>query len=221
MAKQTIGLGSSANDGTGDSLRVGGDKINDNINEIYTAIGDGTDLKITTAGASSNQVLQWSTSNNRFEPTNSAAAGDISVDTTPQLGGDLDVNGSKIVSTSNSNIEILPHGTGRIKLDAVTFPNDAGTANYVLATDGSSAMYWKQVGSNITLSNGSTTDNYVIGNTLLFSAGAGLTSSILDDTVKYDIDTSVVVNLSDAQTLSNKVYDNPNFTGTSLGTEYL
>jgi len=218
MAKQTIGLGSSANDGTGDSLRVGGDKINDNINEIYTAIGDGTDLKITTAGASSNQVLQWSTSNNRFEPTNSAAAGDISVDTTPQLGGDLDVNGNKIVSTSNSNIEILPHGTGRIKLDAVTFPNDAGTANYVLATDGSSAMYWKQVGSNITLSNGSTTDNYVIGNTLLFSAGAGLTSSILDDTVKYDIDTSVVVNLSDAQTLSNKVYDNPNFTGTSLGT---
>ena len=35
MAKQTIGLGSSANDGTGDSLRVGGDKINDNTNEIY------------------------------------------------------------------------------------------------------------------------------------------------------------------------------------------
>ena len=36
MAKQTIGLGSSANDGTGDSLRVGGDKINDNTNEIMT-----------------------------------------------------------------------------------------------------------------------------------------------------------------------------------------
>ena len=49
MAKQTIGLGSSANDGTGDSLRVGGDKINDNTNEIYTAIGDGTDLKISVA----------------------------------------------------------------------------------------------------------------------------------------------------------------------------
>ena len=74
MAKQTVGLGSSANDGTGDSLRIGGDKINDNFDELYTAIGTGTALNITTAGASSNQILQWSTSNNRFEPTASAAA---------------------------------------------------------------------------------------------------------------------------------------------------
>ena len=44
MAKQLIGLGSSPNDGTGDNLRVGGDKVNDNFNEIYTAIGDGTTL---------------------------------------------------------------------------------------------------------------------------------------------------------------------------------
>ena len=101
MAKQSIGLGSSPNDGTGDNLRVGGDKVNDNFNEIYTALGNGTDLQITTSGASSNQVLQWNTSNNRFEPTASAAAGDISVDTTPQLGGDLDVNGNKIVSVAS------------------------------------------------------------------------------------------------------------------------
>ena len=117
MAKQTINLGSSPNDGTGDHLRAGGDKINDNIDELYTALGDGTDLKIVVAGASSNQILQWSTSNNRFEPTASAAAGDISVDTTPQLGGDLDVNGNKIISASNGDIEILPHGSGQIKLD--------------------------------------------------------------------------------------------------------
>ena len=44
MAKQLIGIGSSANDGTGDNLRVGADKVNDNFNEIYTAIGDGTTL---------------------------------------------------------------------------------------------------------------------------------------------------------------------------------
>ena len=35
MAYQSIGLGSSANDGTGDTLRAGGDKVNDNFNEIY------------------------------------------------------------------------------------------------------------------------------------------------------------------------------------------
>jgi len=35
MAKQTIGIGSSANDGTGDALRVAFDKTNDNFDEIY------------------------------------------------------------------------------------------------------------------------------------------------------------------------------------------
>ena len=44
MAKQTINIGSSANDGTGSSLRAGGDLINDNFNEIYTAFGDGSTL---------------------------------------------------------------------------------------------------------------------------------------------------------------------------------
>ena len=38
-------------------------------------------------------------------------------DLTPQLGGDLDVNGKKIVSVSNGNVEIEPNGTGNIVLD--------------------------------------------------------------------------------------------------------
>ncbi len=35
MAKQTINLGSSANDGTGDPLRTAFDKVNDNFDELY------------------------------------------------------------------------------------------------------------------------------------------------------------------------------------------
>ena len=54
MAKQTINIGSSANDGTGSSLRAGGDLINDNFNEIYTALGDGSSISsaafVTTTG---------------------------------------------------------------------------------------------------------------------------------------------------------------------------
>ena len=41
----------------------------------------------------------------------------VAADSTPQLGGDLDVDGSKIVSTSNANIEIEPNGTGNVLLD--------------------------------------------------------------------------------------------------------
>lgn len=47
MAQQTINIGSSANDGTGDTLRVAGDKINDNFTELYTqtsAILDSADV---------------------------------------------------------------------------------------------------------------------------------------------------------------------------------
>ena len=37
MAKQTINIGTAANDGTGDPLRTAFDKTNDNFNEIYGA----------------------------------------------------------------------------------------------------------------------------------------------------------------------------------------
>ena len=42
---------------------------------------------------------------------------DLSGDSTPQLGGDLDVNGQDIVSTSNGNITITPNGSGVVRLD--------------------------------------------------------------------------------------------------------
>lgn len=42
--------------------------------------------------------------------------GNVVDDATPELGGNLDVNGRKIVSTSNGNIEIDPNGTGNIIL---------------------------------------------------------------------------------------------------------
>ena len=42
---------------------------------------------------------------------------EVANDTTPQLGGDLDVNGNSIVSTSNGNIAITPNGSGVVRLD--------------------------------------------------------------------------------------------------------
>ena len=44
MAKQAVGIGTSANDGTGDTLRAGADKINDNFNEIYSALGNSSNV---------------------------------------------------------------------------------------------------------------------------------------------------------------------------------
>jgi len=49
MAKQTVNIGSTANDGTGDQLRTAFDKINDNFDEIYTAGPVSTNLKFTSS----------------------------------------------------------------------------------------------------------------------------------------------------------------------------
>ena len=48
MSKSVIGIGSSANDGTGDPLRTAGTKINTNFTEVYTLLGDGSDLTSDT-----------------------------------------------------------------------------------------------------------------------------------------------------------------------------
>ena len=45
MAKSTINLGTAANDGTGDNLRAGATKVNANTDELYNALGDGTNIK--------------------------------------------------------------------------------------------------------------------------------------------------------------------------------
>lgn len=48
MAKKTIGIGTTPNDGTGDSLRVGMGKANDNFDELYAAEALNT-AKVTNA----------------------------------------------------------------------------------------------------------------------------------------------------------------------------
>lgn len=46
MARQNINTGVTANDGTGDTLRIAGGKINDNFTELYTLLG-GDSAQIT------------------------------------------------------------------------------------------------------------------------------------------------------------------------------
>lgn len=57
-------------------------------------------------------------------------------DTTPQLGGNLDVNGNDIVSTSNANIDIIPNGTGDVNLGTDTVMIGDNNSNATLTTQG-------------------------------------------------------------------------------------
>ena len=118
MAKQSLNLGTVANDNTGDTLRGGGDKVNDNFNEIYSAIGNGTNIQLSVTNPAFGQVLRYNGSN--FIP----------MDLTT-LTAALDVNGNSIVSSTNGNIALAPNGTGDVTISAgsVTATFDGATGD--------------------------------------------------------------------------------------------
>ena len=121
MAKQTLGLGSAANDNTGDTLRAGGDKINDNFSEVYTALGNGTNLTVTLANPAVGHVLRYNGST--FTPSDYT-----------QLTSALDVNNNSIISSSNGNIVLAPNGTGDVTISnggiTSTFEGTDGTIDF-------------------------------------------------------------------------------------------
>lgn len=61
----------------------------------------------------------WTDANDWAEVGSGTGLDNVVEDLTPQLGGDLDVNGQSIVSVSNGDIVFTPNGTGHINLDGV------------------------------------------------------------------------------------------------------
>jgi len=60
----------------------------------------------------------------------------VQIDTSPQLGGNLDVNGNSITSASNGNVVIAPNGTGDVQLDADTVRVGDSNADATITTNG-------------------------------------------------------------------------------------
>jgi len=87
------------------------------VGAAVTATDNGSDTTIVTVtptGASIPLVRDDGDSD-PIVLTSAALGESLVSDTTPQLGGDLDVNGQSIVSDgSNENIPITPHGTGSV-----------------------------------------------------------------------------------------------------------
>ena len=53
---------------------------------------------------------------------------EVKDDTTPQLGGPLDVNGEAIVSVTNGNITLTPNGTGKVVITKGDYTGSLNTA---------------------------------------------------------------------------------------------
>lgn len=115
------------------------------------------DADATIGAGQDNYVLTYDDASGTWRPEAAPGAGggisNVVEDTTPQLGGSLDVNGQKIVSVSNGNIDIEPNGTGNVLLGNFTFDADqtvgAGQDNYVLTYDNSSGTIRLEVTQDV------------------------------------------------------------------------
>ena len=193
MAYQAIGLGSSENDGSGDTLRVGGDKVNDNFVEIYTALGTGTALTsgitadaddVTLVGASANAV--WDKSDNALEFADNAKA-------TFGGGGDLQI----YHDGSHSNIKEAGTGDMQIWGDEIKFYNTAGNeTKATFTTDGAATLFYDNSAKLATASD-----------------GISVTGVVAATTLEGTLTTAAQTNITSVGTLTALQVDNINING--------
>jgi len=99
-------------------------------------------------------LAQLDYSANTVNWLDSTVSVDVVGDTTPQLGGNLDVNGNSIVSVSNGNITFTPDGTGKVIIDGLSHPTADGTSGQFMKTDGAGNLSFDTVDlTNLSASN--------------------------------------------------------------------
>ena len=110
MAYQALGLGTTEGDGTGDTLRLGGDKVNDNFVEIYTLLGTGSALTSGISASSSVVTLAGPT----ITGVASFADGSVSA---PSITNTGDAN-TGIYFGAADTVNVTTGGTKRIDIDS-------------------------------------------------------------------------------------------------------
>ena len=148
----TMGTNTAGNilvaDGTNfNSVAVGG------LSEISTVANDDVFLAVDTSGGGLKKIARSAVVAGL---ATSGAISNVVEDTSPQLGGNLDMNGADIVTTSNATIDLAPNGTGTVVVrgntnsGAIVFncesnshgqkviaqPHSAGVTNVMLLPDG-------------------------------------------------------------------------------------
>lgn len=144
MALQGISTGTTPNDGTGDSLLVGAVKVNDNFQEIYNALGDGTSLLtgdpdltvgfITATGASFTGDVSIGGTLTYEDVTNIDSVGLITArDGISVLGAGITVTGISTFYSSNNNDNVTIN-SGYIQ-SSLGISTNAGTTTAQINVD--------------------------------------------------------------------------------------
>jgi len=128
------------------------------------------------------------------------------VDATTTVGGKLTL----AEGTTNGSNKVTLKAADSLSADiSFTLPASDGTANQVLVTNGSGVLsFASPAASSFTLAGDSGTDTFNTGETLTFVGGTGIASTVTNNTVTFDID-STVATLTGTQTLTNKTLTLP------------
>jgi hypothetical protein len=220
MAYQSLGIGAAADDGTGDSLRIGGDKINDNFSEIYTLFGTGTALvtgisagadDFTFVGENYNAVWDKSASALNFLDNAKAMFG---------TGNDLQIwhdgTHSHIHDVGTGNLYIKTDGTG------IELQDTSGKQMGVFTKDGAATLYHNNSAKIATASAGVSVTGTVVtsGNielgtsaTLIFEGATAnahemvltVTDPTADRTITLPNVTGTVITTGDSGTVTSEM----------------
>ena len=107
MALQSLNLGTNPDDGTGDTLRIGGDKINDNFSEIYTLLGTGNEF---TSGLSATAtVVTLSSAVGTFTTLTPAAADGTALGSASLEWSDLFLADGAVINLGSDQDVTLTH----------------------------------------------------------------------------------------------------------------
>ena len=227
MARQTINIGTNANDGTGDPLRTAFDKINDNFLELYGADGDANTLQANLDINGFNIVSTRSNEDIRIIPNGTGTielekstniTGALSVSTTAAITGNTTVGGTLGV-TGLSTLASFKGATGATVtaiLDEDTLSSNSDTA---LATQQSIKAY---VDSQVTAQDldfqGDTGGALAVdldSQTFTIAGGTGIDTAGSGQTLTINIDSSVVT-LTGSQVLTGKTLTTPTINGATM-----